>query len=47
MVSGLGLLTVAVAETIARAGSEWGGPVFWVGMFMLWPEFDTCRSARA
>lgn len=34
--SGIGLITVAVADTVARRGSTWGEPLFWCGMFALW-----------
>jgi hypothetical protein len=33
---GLGLLAVAVADTIARDGSRWAEPLFWAGMLVAW-----------
>ena len=36
VVLGLGLVTVAVGNTIARDGSPLAEPVFWAGMVMIW-----------
>jgi hypothetical protein len=36
LAAGLGLLTVALADTIARSGSRWALTLFWAGMLILW-----------
>lgn len=33
---GVGLLLVAAAHTVARGGSTWGDPLFWVAMSIIW-----------
>jgi hypothetical protein len=33
---GLGLVVVAVADTLSRDGSRWAEPLFWAGMALLW-----------
>jgi hypothetical protein len=42
----LGLLTVAVADAIARDGSRWAQPLFWVGMLTLWVPSTACIVGR-
>lgn len=51
--AGMGLMTVALADTVARSGSSWASPWFWAGMLMIWMpitlrivEREATRSER-